>query len=147
MNKQNPPQELLNLVKVRQLHIEPGATAEIAHLLKSASDRLQDAMRAQNSLEGRFDLAYNAAYALALAALRWHGFRSDNRYLVFHVLPHTTGLPAHMARVLAKAHDMRNRMEYHGEFAGDEKLLRAVIEAAEAIRMAVVALPQMPEES
>ena len=35
------------------------------------------------SIEGRFDLAYNAAHALALAALRRRGYRSENRYLVF----------------------------------------------------------------
>ena len=29
------------------------------------------------SLEGRFDLANNASHSLALAALRWHGYRAD----------------------------------------------------------------------
>jgi len=37
------------------------------------------------SLESCFDLAYNPAHALALAALRWNGYRSDNRYIFFSV--------------------------------------------------------------
>ena len=33
-------------------------------------------------MESRFILVYGASHALASAALRWHGFRSENRYLV-----------------------------------------------------------------
>ena len=45
------------------------------------------------SLESRFDLAYNAGHALALAALRFRGYRSESRYLVFQCLQHTIDLP------------------------------------------------------
>jgi hypothetical protein len=45
--------------------------------------RLTDAANVMLSLESRFDLVYNAAYALSLAALRRHGYRSESRY---HVL-------------------------------------------------------------
>jgi hypothetical protein len=45
--------------------------------------RLQDARQPILSLESRFDLAYNAAHASALSALRAHGYRSENRFLVF----------------------------------------------------------------
>ena len=38
------------------------------------------------SLESRFDLAYNAAHATALSALRVHGYRRENCYLVFRCL-------------------------------------------------------------
>ena len=58
----------------------------------SALARLSDSANTSNSLESRFDLAYNAAHALCLAALRWHGFRPANRYIVFQVVPHTLGL-------------------------------------------------------
>lgn len=47
---------------------------EFAGLKRSGQVRLVDAENASNSLEGRFDLAYNAAHALCLAALRWHGY-------------------------------------------------------------------------
>lgn len=43
---------------------------EFAGLKRSGQARLQDAANAALSLEGRFDLAYNAAHALCLAALR-----------------------------------------------------------------------------
>jgi hypothetical protein len=75
------------------------------------------------SLESRFDLAYNAAHALSLAALRRLGFRPENRYIVFHVLPHTLGLGPSVWRVLATAHDLRNVSEYGGQFAANAKLL------------------------
>lgn len=81
----------------------PDAT-EFAGLKRSGLARLQDAGNDGLSLEGRFDLAYNAAHALSLAALRWHGYRAGNRYIVFQVLPHTLGLGPEVWRVLAKCH-------------------------------------------
>ena len=55
--------------------------------------RLKDAGNAALALESRFDLAYNTAHALCLAALRWHVLRSlrcsDNGIaaLLTHFLP------------------------------------------------------------
>jgi hypothetical protein len=43
--------------------------AEYAGLIQSGQARLADARRTVNSLASRFDLAYNAAHALCLAAL------------------------------------------------------------------------------
>ena len=43
---------------------------EFAGLDRSGLKRLADAEKQANSLESRFDLAYNAAHALCLAALR-----------------------------------------------------------------------------
>ena len=75
--------ELDNLVRSGQLKTEPAAEGEIQGLLRSGQRRLDDAGRTELSLESRFDLGYNAAHALALAALRVQGYRSDSRYLVF----------------------------------------------------------------
>ena len=61
--------------------------------MQSGLRRLDDAGRRELSLESRFDLAYNAAHALALAALRLRGYRSESRYLVFQCLQHTLDLP------------------------------------------------------
>lgn len=58
-------------------------------MLRSAIDRLKDAHSPALSFASRFDLAYNAAHALALTALRLQGYRSDKRYLVFQGLVHT----------------------------------------------------------
>lgn len=71
---------------------EPPDAAEIAGLLRTGRARLADAGNAALALESRFDLAYNAAHALSLAALRAKGYRAANRYIVFQVLPHTLGL-------------------------------------------------------
>jgi hypothetical protein len=95
-----PIAELENLARIGKLKIEPSAENEINGLIASGVARLRDANNAQLSFESRFDLAYNAAHALSLAALRFHGYRSDNRYLVFQALPHTVGLPAAHWRVM-----------------------------------------------
>lgn len=137
--------ELGNLARVGKLAVEPGAPREIEGLLISGSERLADARNENLALSSRFDLAYNAAHAFSLAALRWHGYRSDSRYLLFQALPHTLGLPAAVWRVLAKAHEMRNVAEYEGHLDADGGMLRNLIEAAEAVRIAVVALPALPE--
>ena len=135
--------ELANLERIGKLAPEPGTRGEIAGLLTSGSERLADARNEGLALSSRFDLAYNAAHAFSLAALRWHGYRSENRYLVFQVLPHTLLLPATTWRVLAKAHEARNVAEYEGHLDVDATMLRNLIEAAEAVRAAVAALPAL----
>ena len=137
--------ELANLARIGKLAIESGAPGEIKGLLTSGNERLTDARNEGLALSSRFDLAYNAAHAFSLAALRWHGYRSDSRYLVFQALPHTLGLPSAIWRVLAKAHEVRNVAEYEGHFDADATMLRNLIEAAEAVRVAVAALPALPE--
>jgi len=59
---------------------EPPDARELQGLVRSGLARLKDAANPANSIEGRFDLVYNAAHALSLAALRWHGYRPGNRY-------------------------------------------------------------------
>lgn len=76
----------------KPLRAEPSDTKEFEGLKRSGHARLQDALNTSLSVESRFDLAYNAAHALCLAALRWHGYRSNNRYVVFQLLPNTLNL-------------------------------------------------------
>mgnify|MGYP001559005585 CR=1 FL=1 len=135
--------ELANLARIGKLAIELGTPGEIKGLLTSGSERLTDARNEVLALSSRFDLAYNAAHAFSLAALRWHGYRSDNRYLVFQSLPHTLGLSTAVWRVLAKAHEVRNVAEYAGHFDADITMLRNLIESAEAVRAAVAVLPAL----
>jgi len=132
--------ELDNLVKIGKLQREPASPREQQGLLQSALARLGDAERSELKFDSRFDLAYNAAHALALYALRRLGYRSDNRYLVFQCLPHTAGLPPETWRVLAKAHERRNLAEYEGHLEHDETLLAEVIAAATRLRAVVGAL-------
>jgi hypothetical protein len=137
------PEQLANLVRIGKLAIEPGERSEIDGLLTSGAERLADARNDGLAVSSRFDLAYSAAHAFSLAALRWHGYRSDNRFLVFQALPHTLGVPAATWRVLAKAHQERIAGEYEGRFDVDVRLLENLIDAAEAVRAAVVALPAL----
>lgn len=118
-----------NLVKTGQLKIEPTNELDFYGLLRSGEARLHDAANPSLAAESQFDLAYNAAHSLSLAALRWHGYRSSNRYLVFQVLPHTLGLGPEVWRVLAKCHDYRNVAEYEGYFEVDEQLLKDLLTA------------------
>lgn len=106
--------ELDNLVRIGQLKAEPRNPQEVTRMLAMAQTRLSDAKLNKLSLEGRFTSAYNAAHAAALAALRWHGYRSENRYTVFQCLTHTLGWPANRWRVLDTAHQKRNLAEYEG---------------------------------
>ena len=136
--------ELENLVRIGSLKQETGAQVEIDGLINSGRKRLDDALKEANSLESRFDLAYNAAHALCLAALRWHGYRSENRYMVFQVLPHTLNLDASIWRVLAKAHDLRNVAEYQGHTEVDTQLLSDLIACAEKVYVKVTSLGPVP---
>lgn len=131
---------LENLVRVGQLKRERPSKAEFEGLLRSGRHRLRDAKTAALSDESRFDLVYNAAHALALAALRWHGYRSDRRYLVFQCLQHTLSLPAEQWRVLDNAHRKRNLAEYEGVLDLDENLISALLRVASEVERRVTAL-------
>jgi hypothetical protein len=137
-------QNLENLVKTGSLKAEPASQKEFAGLLRSASKRLVDARKDSLSTDSRFDLAYNAAHALALAALRWHGYRSENRYIVFQCLPHTLNVEANVWRVLAQCHQRRNLAEYEGELDVSDQLLKELIAAAVFLETAVSGMEQLP---
>lgn len=126
-------EKLENLVKIRQLKVEPATKEEIAGLLRSGAVRLADAKTESLSRESRFDLAYNAAHALSLAALRGAGYRSESRYLVFQCTQHTLDLAAEHWRVLDQAHRQRNLAEYEGDIDVDDHLLEALIRVADMI--------------
>jgi hypothetical protein len=127
----------------KPLRSEPPDAQEYEGLVRSGRVRLADAQKTANSLESRFDLAYNAAHALCLAALRRHGYRAQNRYVVFQALPHTLGLGPEVWRVLAKGHEIRNRGEYEGDLNVDERLLSDLIAACKAVIQALDALPPL----
>jgi hypothetical protein len=124
-----PNEQLEALARTGILKREPRAREEIEGLIRSASARLLDARKTTNSPESRFDLAYNAAHALALAALRSHGYRSEKRYIVFQALPHTLGVATATWRLLDRCHKERNASEYEGMSGVDEKLLAGLIDA------------------
>jgi hypothetical protein len=122
---------LLNLVGPGKLKEEAPNEREFDGLVRSAKARLRDAHNEALSIESRFDLAYNAAHALSLAALRRLGFRSDNRYLVFQCLPHTLAAGPEVWRVLDKCHSRRNLAEYEGVVDIEAGLLDALLHSAD----------------
>lgn len=117
----------------KPLRAEPPDKREFEGLIRSGHARLRDAQNTALSIESRFDLAYNAAHALCLAALRWHGFRSSNRYVVFQLLPHTLNLGPAIWRVLDKCHNIRNLGEYEGDLNVDERIVTDLLTACQAV--------------
>lgn len=135
----SPPTPLENLSRPGgSIKAEPPDAAEIAGLLRTGRARLADAGNASLALESRFDLAYNAAHALCLAALRAKGYRAGNRYIVFQALPHTLGLGPEVWRVLDLCHHKRNLGEYEGLLEVDARLLGDLIVAAHKVAAALV---------
>lgn len=117
----------------KPLKAEPFDANEFAGLKRSGLVRLKDAAVASLSLESRFDLGYNAAHALCVAALRCHGYRASNRYIVFQLLPHTLDLGPQVWRVLSKCHDLRNRGEYEGDLDIDARIVADLLTACRAV--------------
>lgn len=127
----------------KSLSAEPADAREFAGLKRAGVARLNDAQIAANSLEGRFDLAYNAAHALSLAALRHCGYRAANRYIVFQVLPHTLGLGPEVWRVLNKCHQIRNLGEYEGDLDIDDLVVADLVNACKAVAAKLETLPPL----
>lgn len=129
---------LENLVgPTKPLAAEKADDGEITGLVRSGKARLLDAENPTLSNESRFDLAYNAAHALCLAALRRKGFRPRHRYIVFQVLPQTLGLGPEVWRVLDRAHTARNLSEYEGHVDVDERLLMDTLAACRRVSEAL----------
>ena len=130
-------EKLENLVKINQLKIEAPDQNEFDGMLKSAKRRLKDAQIDGLSEDSIFSLAYGAAHALSLAAMRWHGYRSENRYLVFQCLQQTIGLENAKWRVLDKCHKQRNLAEYEGHLEISPQLLKELINITEELLKSV----------
>jgi hypothetical protein len=103
--------------------------ARVTHRRQSDYSRLAE----RDFPTSRFDLDYNAAHALSLAALRKQGYRSENRYLVFQCLQYTLELPNEQWRILDQAHRKRNIAEYEGEVDIDEQLVDAIVRIADEV--------------
>lgn len=129
---------LENLARIGHIKPEHFNASEFDGLIRGATARLQDARNPTLSLESRFDLAYNAAHSLCLAAMRRSGYRPDKRYTVFQALPSTLGLGPDVWRVLDDCHNRRNVAEYEGNWEADyaliiEDLLLATDKVASAL--------------
>jgi len=142
-----PSPELERLVEAGLLHREAPIRIEFEGLVREAALTLRDAANPDLSPESRFRLAYGAAHAIALAALRREGYRPQNRQVVFQALAHTLDAQPGVWRMLAKTHQQRNRMEYEGLGEVDERLLADVIAAARRLLDTLLALAPPSSES
>lgn len=133
--------ELDNLVKINQLKSEAADAGEFAGMVRAGDIKLQDSQISGLSEDSQFSLAYGAAHAFSLAALRWHGYRSDNRFLVFQCLQHTLNLSKAKWRVLDKCHNARNLAEYEGHLDVNPQLLKELISITQELQALVKALP------
>jgi hypothetical protein len=127
-------QALENLVRTGQLIPEPTSVEEISGFLLRAEQQLIDARTASLSATSRFSLAYDAAHAFALVALRTHGYRPGrglgHRIVVFSTLVHTVSSPAPECAVLLRYHTKRNSSEYAGLVNASEADARDLVEVA-----------------
>jgi len=133
-------ENLQNLQKTGKLKAEPPDQVEFDGLLRSAKRKLPDAENETLSADSRFILAYDAAHSLALAALRWHGFRSEHRYIVFQALAHTASFPTDKWRFLHNCHHKRNVALYDGDYFEDEQLIKDLVTVTKELQVAVEAL-------
>jgi hypothetical protein len=126
-----------NLVRIGKLKAEPGSRAEFDGTVRSARARLADAQNEDIETESQFDLAYGAAHRLALAALRQHGYRSEDRITVFQTLVHTAGADSADLQIFLRAHNERNLAEYEGRAEIDEQLVADLIRCTKKLDAAV----------
>lgn len=125
--------ELENLVRSGDL-VRSARPPELIRVLRERGRvRLVDAANRSNALASRFDLAYNGAHSLALAALHQAGYVPENRHIVFQALMHTTRLDHPFVRILDRAHTLRNAFEYRGEGEIDERFITDLIAAGKAL--------------
>lgn len=129
-----------NLVKINTLKVEPADATEFAGMLKAGDAKLADSLIDGLSEDSQFSLAYSAAHAFSLAALRWHGYRSDKRYIVFQCLKHTLNVENAQWRILDQCHRARNLAEYEGHLEVNPQLLKELILTVQGIQKLVKAL-------
>ena len=76
-----------------------------------------------------------------MAALRAHGYRSENRFIVFQCLEHTVGFTAEQWRLLDQAHRKRNLAEYEGDLDVTSGFVDELIEQVAVLIGVVEKLP------
>jgi hypothetical protein len=140
-----PLKELDNLVKINTLKIEPPDQNEFNRMVESARRFLKDAKVEELSEEGKFSCVYSAAHILSLAALRWHGYRSSNRYQVFQCLVHTAGFEQGKCRILSQCHNLRNIAEYERQLDVTPQLLDELLEITKELLVVVERMGPVPE--
>ena len=115
------------------------STKEIAGLLALADRNLADAGIEGLSAEGRFQFAYNAALAMATAALHAAGYRTNSNVPGHHAvtvesLEHTIGVDAALVRKFDAFRRKRNRTSYDAPAAVSTKETAEMLALAAQLR-------------
>jgi hypothetical protein len=84
---------------------------------------VDQAARNDLSLEGRCDLPYNAAYALAPGVPPTRGHRPDARYPFLQRFRHAVDLPPEQSRVLGQALRKHRLADHEGQMEIDQQLV------------------------
>jgi len=114
-------------------------------MVRAARTHLTDSQNESIDSDSQFDLAYGAARRLAIAALRQHGYRSEDRITVFQTLVHTVGTDRADVQIFLRAHNERNLAEYQGRTEIEERLLADLIRCTKRLEAAVTKL-EPPKE-
>jgi hypothetical protein len=136
-------QELDNLVKIGKLKAEAASRKEFNSMVVAARRGLADAQNQSIETDSQFTLAYGAAHRFALAALRRHGYRSEDRITVFQTLVHTLGIANADLHILLRAHNERNLAEYESHVDIDAKPLAELVRCTKKLETAVGRLPAL----
>lgn len=128
---------LMNLQRIGLLDVVPASPQLRARMLQAAHTRLADALRTENSLETRFDCAYNTIRTVADAALLAHGYRTStskpgHHQTTLQCLAHTLGVEQTVIRVLDGLRKQRNLSDYDGEPIS-QALLNECVEQAQRL--------------
>lgn len=146
-----PEDELNNLGRIGQLVSVSFSAASLQKMLASARTRLQDAKRADNSPETRFDCAYTAIRAVADAALLAQGWRTStskpgHHQTTINCLVHTLGVSNATVRVLDALRKQRNLSDYDGEQITDQALQECLKQAQALVQMAEQKLQSLTQQ-
>lgn len=129
---------LENLLRIGKLHEHAASKVEIARLLASAEQTLEDARLPLLRGGSRMDLAYRVIMQSALTAILANGYRPatnepGHHQLIIQSLPTTIGLDAERVRVLDAYRAARNQNDYRGTPVADSVANECVEHAAELL--------------
>lgn len=112
--------------------------AEVRRYLDKIGRKLEDAKRASNHLDTRFDIAFEALLQIAICALRVNGYRTTaaagHQQVAIQLLPKSIGIDAGAIRTLDEYRKKRSLGLYQADFDPSEKEVEAVTHAVERLR-------------
>ena len=136
-------ERLAGLLQLGQIKPHTPARIEIQQHLEKAKKLLDDARRAGNSLEGRFENGNSAGHSLLMASLKMKGYRptgeKGHRSILYHLIDDLLPGAAGAKDTLSRVHNLRNRSEYDGDDIDiTQGLVDDLIEAVENVQEEVL---------